>query len=170
MKPIPLLRLVIALFALPITVADPPQATGQQSKRPRWNEQWEPARTPPGGVSWNLLEQTRLNDRTDPNTKMIYTRPTFPPRIQALAGKPIKVSGWMMPLENGSRQRHFVLLAYPPGCPFHLHALPNQFIEVYATAPVRVDGINPTIVTGTLELTGQDESGIFYRLRNARPG
>jgi len=26
------------------------------------------------------------------------------------------------------------------------------------------------VVTGTLQLTGYDESGIFYRLVNARPG
>lgn len=169
MNPIPLLR-VVALLALTLMVSSPPHAIAQQSRRSRVDDTWQPARTPPGGISWNLLEQTRLNDRTDPKTKMIYTRPTFPPRIQALGGKPIKVAGWMMPLENGSRQRHFVLLAYPPGCPFHMHALPNQFIEVYATVPVRVDGINPTVVTGTLELTGQDESGIFYRLRNAGPG
>jgi hypothetical protein len=168
MKPIP--AIAATLLALTFSAADPAEGAGQQSQRAAVSEQWNPARTPPGGTSWALLEQTRLNDRTDPKTKMIYTRPTFPPRVQALAGREIKVAGWMMPLENGSRQKHFVLLAYPPGCPFHMHALPNQFIEVYAATPVRVDGINPTVVTGRLELTGQDESGIFYKLRNARPG
>lgn len=131
---------------------------------------WQPARTPPGGTSWHLLEETRLNDRTDPRTRLIYTKPIFPPAVQALAGKRIKVAGWMMPLENGARQKYFVLLGYPPGCPFHMHALPNQFIEVFAAVPIRVDERNPTVISGTLELTGHDESGIFYRLRNARPG
>lgn len=97
-------------------------------------------------------------------------KPIFPPAIRALAGKRVKVAGWMMPLENGIQQKYFVLLGYPPGCPFHMHALPNQFIEVFAAVPIRVDERNPTVISGTLELTGHDESGVFYRLRNARPG
>ena len=76
----------------------------------------------------------------------------------------------MMPLENAARQKRFVLLAYPPGCPFHVHALPNQFVEVNSSVAVPVDDMNPIIMTGTLQLTGQDESGIFYKLVNARPG
>lgn len=168
MKPFPVLAATV--LALVFSVAEPAEGSGRQSRKDTLEEQWNPARTPPGGTSWHLLEQTRLNDRTDPKTQIIYTRPAFPPSVQALAGREIKVAGWMMPLENGSRQKHFVLLAYPPGCPFHMHALPNQFIEVYAATPVRVDGVNPTIVTGRLELTGQDESGIFYKLRDARPG
>ncbi|WP_298016207.1 DUF3299 domain-containing protein [uncultured Parasphingopyxis sp.] len=80
----------------------------------------------------------------------------------------MRVAGWMMPLENSSRQSHFVLLAYPPGCPFHLHALPNQFIEVRTSQPIAVEERRAITLTGTLRLTGQDESGIFYRLVNAR--
>jgi hypothetical protein len=92
----------------------------------------------------------------------------FPANVRALAGRRIVVAGYMMPLENGPTQRHFVLMAYPPGCPFHFHALPNQFIEVYADTPVRMNPTDPTAVSGVLELTGEDESGIFYRMRQAR--
>lgn len=159
-------------FVLPLLLMTSGQAPAamQEMGRAPVEDVWQPASTPPGGTSWRVLETTRLNDRTDPATHIIYTRPTFPPAVRALAGKQVKVAGWMIPLENGARQRHFVLLGYPPGCPFHMHALPNQFIEVYAAVPVRVDEMNPTVITGTLELTGEDESGIFYRLRNARPG
>ena len=159
----------LASFLLLAGPAPAPAAMQEMGKAPV-EDVWQPARTPPGGTSWKLLETTKLNDRTDLKTRIIYTKPMSPPTVKALAGKRIKVAGWMMPLENGLRQKHFVLLGYPPGCPFHMHALPNQFIEVYAAVPVRVDEMNPTIITGTLELTGQDESGIFYRLRNARPG
>lgn len=161
--------LAAALAALLLLPGPLPAAMQQGSPAPA-EEVWQPARTPPGGTSWKLLESTRLNDRTDPKTQMIFTRPTFPPAVRALAGRQIKVAGWMLPLTNGVTQRHFVLLGYPPGCPFHMHALPNQFIEVHAAIPVKVDELNPIIISGTLELTGEDESGIFYRLRNARPG
>jgi len=164
------LKCLGAVLAIIVLASGSAPAAMQKGGRAPVEDVWQPARTPPGGTSWRLLETTRLNDRTDPKTRMIYTRPTFPPAVRALAGKQVKVAGWMMPLENGARQKHFVLLGYPPGCPFHMHAMPNQFIEVYAVVPVRVDEMNPTIITGTLELTGQDESGIFYRLRNARPG
>jgi uncharacterized protein len=129
---------------------------------------WQPAPTPRGGVSWALLESTQETTRTVDG--VIYSRPVFPPNVRALAGRRITVAGYMMPLENGATQRHFVLMAYPPGCPFHFHAMPNQFIEVYADTPVRLNEADATIVSGVLELTGEDESGVFFRLRGARAG
>ncbi|MFQ3595278.1 MAG: DUF3299 domain-containing protein [Sphingomonadaceae bacterium] len=130
---------------------------------------WKPAATPPGGVSWSVLESTRETTRTDANG-FIRAKPLFPPAVKALAGKRVKVAGFMMPLENSPRQGHFVLLAYPPGCPFHMHAGPNQFIEVKATTAFPVEIERAIVVEGVLELTGEDESGIFYRLTAARPG
>jgi hypothetical protein len=62
-----------------------------------------------------------------------------------------------------------VLLAYPPGCPFHFHAVPNQFIEVYADIPFPTNETRMIVVSGVLELTGQDESGIFYRMKASSP-
>lgn len=167
------LRILLGIFALlPLLIAAPAfkVLAMKTERRSPVEDVWQPAKTPPGGISWQALEATQLNDRTDPKTRLIYTKPIFPAGIKALDGKQVKVAGWMMPLENGRQQKYFVLLGYPPGCPFHMHALPNQFIEVFAAVPVRVNERNPMVLTGTLELTGHDESGIFYRLRNARPG
>lgn len=130
---------------------------------------WKPAATPPGGVSWAILEATGETTRTD-DEGYIVSKPQFTSEVKRLEGKRITVAGWMTPLENGARQKHFVLLGYPPGCPFHFHAMPNQFIEVYADTPFPTDEAKVHVVTGVLELTGQDESGIFYRLRKAKPG
>lgn len=101
--------------------------------------------------------------------RLIYTRPSFPANVKALNGKRIKVAGWMMPIDNSKSQKRWVMLGYPPGCPFHFHALPNQFIEVISPAGVPVNETRVHVMTGTLQLTGHDESGIFYRLVNARP-
>ena len=130
---------------------------------------WKPAKTPAGGIPWTLLESTRVIDRHDANA-MVFSRPAFPPAVTALAGKHVIVSGYMMPLDATAGQKHFVLLGYPPGCPFHLHALPNQFVEVYARTPIPLDDVNPTVLAGTLRLTGQDESGVFYTLIAAERG
>lgn len=123
---------------------------------------WKPASTPRGGTPWSLLETTKETQRKQDG--IIYSKPVFTPQVQALRGKRIKVSGWMMPLNTSARQTRFVLLAYPPGCPFHFHAMPNQFIEVLAPAGVALNERDPVTITGTLQLTGQDESGIFYRM------
>jgi uncharacterized protein len=130
---------------------------------------WKPATTPKGGVSWKLLESTGETTRTDAEG-FIVSKPKFTPQVKALAGKRIIVAGWMMPLSAGRTQKHFVLLGYPPGCPFHFHAAPNQFVEVYADTAFPTSETRVFVVTGVLELTGYDESGIFYRLRQARPG
>ncbi len=130
---------------------------------------WQPADTPRGGVSWEVLESTGETTRLD-DEGFIVSKPQFTQQVRALAGKRIKVAGWMLPLENGAKQSRFVLLAYPPGCPFHFHAAPNQFIEILADTPFPTDEAGVHVVSGVLELIGQDESGIFYRLKASRPG
>lgn len=128
---------------------------------------WRPAETPPGGVSWKTLESTKMISRLGPS-RIVLSKPEFPPAVAQLAGKQVVVAGWMMPLESGARQRHFVLFGYPPGCPFHDHAGPNQFIEVYAAVPVPVNEIDAIVLSGVLELSGHNEDGVFYKLRGAR--
>jgi uncharacterized protein len=161
-------KLTFATLALTL-IAAPAIAAMQTGKKAPVEDVWVPAATPKGGLGWKTLESTKLIDRKD-KSGIIYTKPAFPPAVAALNGKQVKVAGYMMPLENGAKQQHFVLLGYPPGCPFHFHALPNQFVEIKATVPIKADVENVLVLTGTLQLTGQDESGIFYRLVNARLG
>jgi hypothetical protein len=159
--------LVMGTFYEPPPLPEPADAADfLEIQQPPVEDIWQPAPTPRGGVSWALLESTQETTRTVDG--VIYSRPVFPQNVRALAGRRIVVAGYMMPLENGAAQRHFVLLAYPPGCPFHFHALPNQYIEVYADQAVPLNETDATIVSGILELTGEDESGVFFRLRNAR--
>lgn len=161
------LRLLVAALVAALL---PAGATSQQRPpQANHNQVWRPAATPQGGIAWSLLESTQLIDRRRADG-IIFTRPNFPQNVRALHGRQVRVAGYMMPLENGARQSHFVLLAYPPGCPFHMHAMPNQFVEIRASAPVQLNETRVTVLTGTLQLTGQDESGIFYRLVNARVG
>jgi uncharacterized protein len=154
--------LIIALTLLAVPAA----AAMQQGGRAPVEDVWKPAATPRGGVSWAVLESTKETTRKD-DKGFIRSKPVFTPAVRALAGKRIRVAGWMMPLEPGRTQRRFVLLAYPPGCPFHFHAMPNQFIEVLAASPVPTNEVKMLTISGTLELTGQDESGIFYRLKGS---
>jgi len=129
---------------------------------------WKPAPTPPGGIAWSVLESTKEVTRLDEN-KLIRSKPVFPAPVKALAGKRIKVNGYMLPLGKGAKQTHFVLLAYPPDCPFHLNPAPTQFIEVKVATPMAMD-YNVRTSEGTLTLGGSDEQGIFYKILDASEG
>ncbi len=165
------LALIISASVLSISGSVDAQNAKQigTSRQPVVDDVWKPAATPPGGTSWKLLEATGETTRTDAQG-FIVSKPLFTSQVKALEGKRIKVAGWMMPLDAGSKQKRFVLLGYPPGCPFHFHAAPNQFIEVIAETPFPTNETKVFVVSGVLELTGYDESGIFYRLRAARQG
>ena len=160
------IAILSALLLLPISSA--PSAAMQNGGEAPTDDIWKPAATPKGGVSWKVLEATQEKTRKDAQG-YILSKPIFTSQVKQLAGKRIKVAGWMMPLENGGKQKHFVLLGYPPGCPFHFHAMPNQFIEIYAETPFLTNETKIVTVNGVLELTGHDERGIFYRLRGAKP-
>lgn len=159
----------LALSALAFVALAAPAMAQTRPAQPAIDDVWQPAATPRGGVSWKLLESTREVSRRGKDGH-IRSRPLFPAAVLALDGRRVKVAGYMMPLENASRQRHFVLMAYPPGCPFHTHAMPYQFIEVLADTPFPVEIEQATVVEGILELSGRDESGVFYKLKSARPG
>lgn len=160
------MRPLILALALTAGLTPIPTTAAMQPQKAKIADVWKPAVTPKGGVPWKLLETTTETQRRADG--IIYSKPVFTPAVRALAGKQVKVAGWMKPLETAARQKRFVLLAYPPGCPFHFHAMPNQFIEVIAPAGVKLNERDPFVLTGTLQLTGQDESGIFYRLVNAK--
>ncbi|MEM8827505.1 MAG: DUF3299 domain-containing protein [Pseudomonadota bacterium] len=156
-----------AATSLTILGAGGAAAIQEQAAPEEIQDIWKPADTPRGGVSWETLEATGETQRLEDG--VIYAKPIFTPTVKAMEGKRIKVAGWMMPLEATDKQSYFVLLGYPPGCPFHFHAAPSQFIEVFADTPFPTDEQKLFVVSGVLELTGEDESGIFYRLRDARP-
>ncbi|MCR5876247.1 DUF3299 domain-containing protein [Phenylobacterium sp. J426] len=149
-------------------VAAPAHALQRQQRPAAPTEAvWKPADTPPGGIAWSLLESTKEITRTDAKG-YIRSKPVFPPKVKALDGKPVKVAGYMMPLQNGTLQKHFVLLAYPPDCPFHLNPNPMQFIEIKSTVGFGFD-YRVKVLKGTLKLGGHNEEGIFYRIWDAQP-
>jgi hypothetical protein len=154
-------RRALILSALALAA---PSAAASQALRPT-EKVWKPAKTPPGGVPWSLLESTKELTRTDAQG-FIHSTPAFAPGVKALEGKTVKVAGYMTPLQNGALQKHFVLMAYPPDCPFHLNPKPMQFMEVKSEDGVGFE-YKVKNIAGILQLGGLDDSGIFYRLIDA---
>ena len=111
-------------------------------------------------VSWRLLahvELIRMKDR--------YV-PQFSSSVAALDRKQVKLQGFMLPLQMGDKQTHFVLGAMPPECPFHPGGGPESLVEVKSKQPVKYT-FEPVVVSGTLEVLKDDPTGVFYRMADA---
>jgi uncharacterized protein len=111
-------------------------------------------------VPWETLAQvsvTRQNDRYMPE----FSKP-----ILALDKREVKLKGFMMPLEPGLAQKHFLLSAQPPECAFCVPGTAEQFAEVLAKVPVKIPS-EAIIVSGTFSLVRDDSGGLLYRLTEA---
>ena len=113
-------------------------------------------------LSWRLLGQVELV-----KVKDRYV-PQFAGPIAALDQKEVKVQGFMMPLQTGDKQTHFVLSAMPQTCAFCLPGGPEQLVEVKSKKPVKYS-FEPVVVTGRLSVLKDDPTGVFYRLTDALP-
>ena len=113
-----------------------------------------------GVVSWETLAQvsvTRQKDR--------YV-PEFSKQILALDQREVKLKGFMMPLEPGLAQTHFLLSAQPPDCAFCMPGTAEQFAEVRAKVPVKVPS-DVIVMSGKFSLVRDDSGGLLYRLTEA---
>jgi len=156
-------RRLLPAVAMAVFVMAGPAVLAQSALKPS-ESVWKPAPTPPGGVAWQVLESTK----EDPAAAKAGTiKPVFPADVKALAGKRVKINGYMLPLGKGASQTHFVLLAYPPDCPFHLNPGPQQFIEVKMSSAIPMN-YDVRTIEGTLELAGNDGSGVFYKISNGK--
>lgn len=111
-------------------------------------------------VSWEALAQvsvTRQKDR--------YV-PQFSKQIAALDKREVRLRGFMLPLEQGARQKHFLLSGQPPECAFCMPGSAEQFAEVRTRTPVKYV-TEPITLSGTFMLVRDDSGGLLYRLIEA---
>jgi hypothetical protein len=113
-------------------------------------------------VSWKVLAQVELVKMKD------RFLPQFSSDVSALDKKEVKVQGFMMPLEMGDKQSHFILSAMPQSCAFCMPGGPEQLVEVLSKKPVKYT-FEPVVLTGKLAVLKDDPTGVFYRLTDAQP-
>ena len=111
-------------------------------------------------LSWKTLSQVELVKQKDRYV------PQFAPAVAALDKKEVKVQGFMMPLQMGDKQSHFVLTAMPQSCAFCLPGGPESMVEVKSKTPVKYT-FEPVVLTGKLAILKDDPTGVFYRLTDA---
>jgi len=116
----------------------------------------------PGVLPWSLLGAVKVVPVRD---RFV---PEFPASVQRLHRQAVKVQGFMMPLEPGEGQKHFLLTVTPQTCAFCIPAGPEGIVEVRTKRPVKVT-FEPVVVSGRLEVLKDDPMGVFYRISDGEP-
>ncbi len=111
-------------------------------------------------IAWSLL--TAVTTKTEKNKIL----PVFGVQQLALHQKTQKIQGFMMPLEPGERQRHFLLTSVPLTCGFCLPGGPESMIEVRTKTPVKYS-LEPVVVEGKFLVLNDDPYGLYYRITDA---
>jgi hypothetical protein len=111
-------------------------------------------------VPWSLL--TAITTKTDKN-KVV---PVFGKEQLALNQKTQRIQGFMMPLEPGEKQSHFLLTSVPMTCAFCTPGGPESMVEVKTKTPVRYTQ-EPVTVEGRFAVLSDDPYGLFYRVTDA---
>ena len=113
-----------------------------------------------GVVSWKTLA---LVEPVKQGGQMV---PKFDKAILGLDTKNVRVQGFVLPLDLGDQQHHFLLSAVPPHCPFCLPAGPDAIVEVMAKKAVAY-GFEPIVLSGKFAVLRNDSEGLLYRLTEA---
>lgn len=110
-------------------------------------------------LPWSLLTTVKLRDGPK------GPRPRYTPEQQALNDKTQRIQGFMMPLEPGEKQKHFLLTSVPLTCAFCTPGGPESMVEVYSQNPVKYS-LEPVVVEGRLMVLADDPYGLYYRIKD----
>ena len=111
-------------------------------------------------VPWSVL--TDVKTKTEKNKVL----PVFGTSQMALNHKTQRIQGYMMPLEPGEKQRHFLLTSVPLTCGFCVAGGPESMVEVRTRTPVAYS-MEPVVVEGKFQVLLDDQYGLFYRVTDA---
>src|SRR5258708_28382825 len=92
--------------------------------------------------------------------------PRFSKELLDLDKQTVRVQGFILPMDVGDQQKHFLISAVPPHCPFCLPAGPEAIVEVQAKSAVSYS-FDPVVIGGRFSVVKDDSSGILYRMTDA---
>ena len=135
-----------------------PAGTGAGIHSP--NSPFAPLQARADVVPWSVL--------TDVKTKLDKNRmlPDFPAPVLALNQKSQRIQGFMMPLEPGEKQRHFLISSVPLTCSFCVPGGPESMVEVKTKTPIRYS-LEAVVVEGQFAVLKDDPYGLYYRIDDA---
>ena len=138
---------------------------------PAWAQHAAPPATDPNAAFQPLTERTDvLSWKTLAQVELVKQKdryvPQFSASVAALDKKDVKLQGFMMPLEMGDKQSHFVLAAMPTTCAFCMPGGPDSLIEVLCKTPIAFN-MEPITISGKLAVLKDDPTGLWYRVTEA---
>ncbi|MFO1194312.1 MAG: DUF3299 domain-containing protein [Rhodoferax sp.] len=159
-KAVLVLALTLASLGASAQPLTAPLATGTGPGIHSPNSPFAPLRDRADVVPWSVL--TDIKTKTDKNKVL----PVFQMSQMALNQKTQRIQGFMMPLEPGEKQKHFLLTSVPMTCGFCVPGGPESMVEVRTKTPVAYS-LEPVVVEGRFQVLLDDPYGLFYRVTDA---
>ena len=135
-----------------------PAGTGAGVHSP--NSPFAPLQERSDVLPWSVL--TDVKTRVEKNRIL----PVFSAPVLALNQKNQRVQGFMMPLDPGEKQKHFLLSSVPLTCSFCVPGGPESMVEVKTKVPVKYS-LEPVVVEGQFAVLKDDPYGLYYRISDA---
>jgi hypothetical protein len=111
-------------------------------------------------LSWAVL--------TEVKTKIVKgsITPIFNASQMALHQKKQRIQGFMMPLDPGEKQTHFLISSVPMNCGFCTPGGPESMVEIRTKTPVKYS-MEPVVVEGNFQVLVNDPFGVYYKIVDA---
>jgi hypothetical protein len=156
-----LLAGLLALGGVQAQQAAPPVPAGSGPGVHSPNSPFAPLPARSDVVPWSVL--TDVTTKPDAKNRLL---PNFKKEQLALNQRKQRIQGFMMPLQPGEKQTHFLLSSVPLTCAFCTPGGPESMVEVKARTPVAYT-LDPVTVEGTFAVLNDDPYGMFYRVTDA---
>ena len=147
-----------AQLSAPLGDGGVPLGTGAGVHSP--NSPFAPLQDRADVLPWSVL--TAVKTRMERNRML----PVFSGSIQALNQKSQRIQGFMMPLDPGEKQKHFLLSSVPLTCSFCVPGGPESMVEVKTKTPVKYS-LEAVVVEGQFAVLKDDPYGLYYRITDA---
>lgn len=115
---------------------------------------------------WKTLSKITFKKQYDEMLGFKVDVPVFSEDIKKLAGKEIKIKGYIIPVEGYKSHKEFIFSAFPYSmCFFCGGAGPETVMEVFAKEPIKYSA-EPVTLKGKLELNDSDVNRLIYTLKD----
>lgn len=114
---------------------------------------------------WKTLSKITFKKQFDESLGFKVDVPVFSEDIKKLAGKEIKIKGYIIPVEGYKSHKEFIFSAFPYNmCFFCGGAGPETVMEIYAKEAIKYTA-EPVTLKGKLELNATDVNRLIYTLK-----
>jgi hypothetical protein len=116
--------------------------------------------------TWKTLSKITFKKQYDESLGFKVDVPVFSEDIKKLAGKEVKIKGYIIPVEGYKSHKEFIFSAFPYNmCFFCGGAGPETVMEVYAKDAIKYSAEAVTL-KGKLELNDSDVNRLIYTLKD----